>query len=91
MDDGQLVKNGGITLCTDNYTLDEVDLMIKALMDRYNLKWPQGRPLPPSIHYKKGKSERVYYRIYIGKKSFDELKPLILPHVIPSFQYKLHL
>jgi hypothetical protein len=83
MDDGQLVKNGGITLCTDNYTLDEVDLMIKALMDRYNLKC--------SIHYKKGKSERVYYRIYIGKKSFDELKPLILPHVIPSFQYKLHL
>jgi hypothetical protein len=27
-DDGQLVKKGGITLCTDNYTLAEVELLI---------------------------------------------------------------
>jgi len=78
-----LVKNGGITLITDNYTLNEVNLLIKALTDKYNLKC--------TIHYKKGKSERVYYRIYIGKKSFDALKPLILPYVLPSFHYKLHI
>lgn len=28
-DDGQLVKRGGITLCTDSYTLEEVELLIK--------------------------------------------------------------
>lgn len=83
MDDGQLVKNGGITLCTDNYTLEEVNLMIKALTNRYDLKC--------TIHYKKGKSDRVYYRIYISKKSFDTLKPLIIPYVIPFFHYKLHI
>jgi len=36
-DDGQFVKNGGITLCTDNYTLTEVELLIKALTSKYNL------------------------------------------------------
>lgn len=78
-----MVKNGGITLCTDNYTLEEVNLMIKALTSRYDLKC--------TIHFKKGKSDRVYYIIYIGKNSFDALKPLILPYVIPFFHYKLHI
>lgn len=54
-DDGQLVKNGGITLCTDNYILDEVNLLIKALTNKYNMKC--------SIHYKKSKTDRIYYRI----------------------------
>ena len=44
-DDGQQVKNGGVTLCTDNYTLTEVEVLIKALSNRYNLEC--------SIHKKK--------------------------------------
>jgi hypothetical protein len=82
-DDGQLVKNGGITLCTDNYTLDEVNLMIKALTNKYDLKC--------TIHLKKGKLNKIYPRIYIGKKSLDKIKPLIIPYVHASFLYKLHL
>ena len=45
-DDGQLVKRGGITLCTDNYSLAEVELLIQILAKKYNAKC--------SIHYKKG-------------------------------------
>jgi len=45
--DGPLVKNGGITLCTDDYTLVEVELLIKALINKFNMKC--------TIHYKKVK------------------------------------
>ncbi len=82
-DDGQLVKKGGITLCTDNYTLAEVKFLIKALVNKYNLKC--------TIHYKKGKAERLYNRIYINKRSFDSIKPLIVQYVHKSFLYKLHI
>lgn len=78
-----MVKNGGITLCTDNYTLDEVNLLIKVLTEKYDLKC--------TIHLKKGKLDKVYPRIYIGKKSFDTLKPLIIPYVHKTFLYKLHI
>jgi hypothetical protein len=81
-DDGQLVKKGGITLCTDNYTLAEVELLIKALANRYNLEC--------SIHYKKGKAEKIYHRIYIKKNSLNSIKPIIIPYVYKSFIYKLH-
>ena len=81
-DDGQQVKRGGVTLCTDNYTLAEVEVLIKALSNRYNLKC--------SIHKKKGKSERIYNRIYIKKDSLDILKPLIIPYIHTSFLYKIN-
>lgn len=80
--DGQLVKKGGITLCTDNYTLDEVKLLINGLKDKFNANC--------SIHNKKGKSGTVYHRIYIKKVSFDSIKPLILEYIHKSFLYKLH-
>ncbi len=82
-DDGQLVKDGGLTLGTDNYTLKEVKLLIKVLTNKYNLNC--------TIHFKKGKLNKVYHRIYIWKKSFDNLKPLIIPYVHETFLYKLHL
>lgn len=82
-DDGQAVKNGGVTLCTDNYSLTEVNLLIQALVNRYELKC--------SIHNKKGKNGKVYHRVYIKKNSFDKLKPLLIPHIHKSFLYKLHL
>jgi hypothetical protein len=82
-DDGQLVKNGGITLCTDNYTLSEVELLIKALVNKYNIKC--------TIHYKKSSTDRIYYRIYISKSSLDNIKPLIIPYIYESFCYKLHV
>jgi len=81
-DDGQLVKRGGITLCTDSYTLEEVELLIRILKNKYNLKC--------TIHTKKGLSGKEYHRIYIGKKSLYDIKPLLIPHMHKSFLYKLH-
>jgi hypothetical protein len=34
--DGQLVKEGGITICTDNYTIEEVNVLISALNYKFN-------------------------------------------------------
>lgn len=81
-DDGQLVKRGGITLCTDSYTLSEVEILINILENKFNLKC--------SIHNKKGRTGNIYHRIYIGKNSFDSLIPLLIPHIHESFLYKLH-
>ena len=59
--DGQLVNRGGITICTDNYTLKQVNLLINALEYKFNADC--------SIHNKKGRSCNVYHRIYIKKTS----------------------
>ena len=82
-DDGQLDKNGGITLCTDKYKLDEVNHLIKALVNIFNIKC--------TIQYKKSKTDRIYYRIYISKSSLDKIKPIIIPYIHESFLYKLHI
>jgi hypothetical protein len=81
-DDGQLVKRGGITLCTDSYTLPEVELLIQILENKYKLKC--------TIHIKKGISGNEYHRIYIGRKSLYEIKPLLISHMHKYFLYKLH-
>lgn len=81
--DGQLVKDGGITLCTDSYKKQEVELLITSLSERYGLDC--------SIHFKKSKNLSMYHRLYIKKKSFNEIKPLIKEFVHPSFLYKLHM
>jgi LAGLIDADG DNA endonuclease family len=36
MDDGYIAGNG-VILCTDNYTLSEVDLLISVLTDKFGL------------------------------------------------------
>ena len=75
-------QKGGITLCTDNYTLEEVNVLIDVLKDNFNANC--------SIHNKKGKSGRLYHRIYIKKNSFELIKPLIREYIHKSFMYKLH-
>jgi hypothetical protein len=57
MDDGQQVKRGGVTICTDSYKTDEISILQKALETNFNLI--------TSIHHKKGKEETTYDRIYI--------------------------
>jgi len=80
MDDGQEVKNGGVTLCTDSFTFEEVDLLKAALESKFNIL--------TSIHNKKGK-ENYYKRIYIGKSSLNQLKPLLEEHMHETMLYKI--
>lgn len=56
-DDGLQVKKGGITLCTDSFTIEEINLLRDALKLNFNLE--------TSIHNKKGKEGKSYNRIYI--------------------------
>lgn len=82
MDDGQQVKKGGVTLCTDNYKSEEISVLRKALEDNFNLI--------TSIHTKKGGNDATYERIYINKKSLDEVKPLLKEHLHSSMLYKIN-
>lgn len=82
MDDGQRVKNGGITLCTDSYSKPEIEILREALASNFNFK--------TSIHKKKGKEDTIYERIYINKKSLEEQKDLIVPHLHDSMLYKIN-
>jgi hypothetical protein len=80
MDDGQQVKKGGLTLCTDSFNSEEISLLRKALETNFNLI--------TSIHTKKGKKDMIYERIYINKYTLEEIKPSLKEHMHNSMLYK---
>jgi hypothetical protein len=79
MGDGNYRKGGGLTLCTDSFTLKEVILLMNVLIIKYDLKC--------SLHQRAPNS----YRIYISKSSICNLQVLVLPYMVPSMLYKIHL
>ena len=79
MDDGQQVKRGGVTLCTDSFNSQEINVLRDALKTNFNLI--------TSIHKKKGSNESIYERIYINKDSLDSIKPSLIPHMHDSMLY----
>lgn len=81
MDDGQRVNRGGVTLCTDSFKHEEIEILRDALASNFQLT--------TSIHNKKTKNS-IVERIYINKSSLDENKDLILPHIENSMLYKLN-
>ena len=81
MDDGQQVKIGGVTLCTDSFNTEEVSLLREALTNKFNLV--------TSIHHKTGKNGSIYERIYINKSSLDKIKPLLKEHFHDTMLYKI--
>lgn len=82
MDDGQQVKKGGLTLCTDSFNSEEISLLIKALETNFNLI--------TSIHTKKGKNDMIYERIYINKNTLEEIKPSLTEDMHNSMLYKIN-
>lgn len=82
MDDGQQVKRGGVTLCTDSFNTNEISLLREALKANFNLE--------TSIHNKKNKIGESYERIYIKKNEFEELKPSLIPHMHETMLYKIN-
>ena len=84
MDDGQAVLKGGLTLCTDNFSKEEVLRLRAILINKFKLSC--------TIHEKKSKDKsRIYYRIYISKKSLPLLQSLISEFMLPSMMYKINL
>lgn len=71
-------KSQGVYLCTDSYSIQDVILLMNVLIIRYNLKC--------TLHKS---SNKIGYRIYISRKSLNELKKIVKPYFIPSMLYKL--
>ena len=84
MDDGQQVKRGGVTLCTDSFNSEEVGFLRlrESLESNFNLI--------TSIHNKKSSSGSSYERIYINKDSLDSIKPNLIPHMHETMLYKIN-
>jgi hypothetical protein len=70
-----------VTLCTDNYTYDDVLLLKSLLESKYKLQC--------TIHNKN--PNKGYYRIYISGKSLHILQPLVVNYFNQSMLYKIHL
>ena len=81
MDDG-IIDRSGFILNTNSFTKEEVELLISALKNKFNLNC--------SMHTRNDKIKKPYL-IYIKKDSWDNFKSLIEPYVIPHFAYKLVL
>ena len=78
MQDGSCHKRwGGIVLCTDGFTREDVTRLKIYLENRYKIRC--------SIQTDRGK----YHRISIGVKSVEILKNKILPYMHKSMLYKL--
>ena len=76
MQDGARGTSKGLYLCTDSFTLAEVQRLSQYLSNKYDIKC--------SIHKSGGN-----YRIYILAKSVEIVKILILPFMHKSMTYKL--
>ena len=79
MDDGGWIKNRGLKLSTNCFTLKEIKFLVSILEEKYSLSL--------AIH-SAGKIDQYY--IYIPKKILPVLIPLVLPHMHPYFLYKLN-
>jgi hypothetical protein len=83
MDDGQYEKRGGITLCTDSFTMLEINILKSVLEKKYDFIC--------TVHKKVKKMVRTefYYRIYISTKSLPMLRSLVTEFMHPSMLYKI--
>ena len=67
----------GIVLCTDNFSLQEVVLLVNILILKFDIN--------PTIQ-----KEKIYFRIYINEKSLMKIKPFIKPYFVDHFLYKIN-
>ena len=82
MDDG--FKSGKrVVLCTESFTLEEVELLKKVLESKFELK--------VSIQNRKTSGGIQGYRLAISSYSRAKLISLVEPYFIPSMKYKLGL
>lgn len=82
--DGQMCKRGGLFLCTDSFMKEEVEILIKALKEKFDLD---------SKLSKKRSYDKIYWRIYISGQSenWKKLKELIIPYLDSSVFYKIRV
>lgn len=69
-------SSGGLILCTDCFSINEVVILINILTIRYGFKC--------TIHMAAGLP-----RIYISRDSMESLRKVVAPHMFPFSMYKL--
>lgn len=79
MDDGGYAKPG-VRISTNNFKLEEVELLVKILKNKFDLDI--------TIQHLKPINK---YSIYIKGGSIPTLRNIVLPHLHPSMYYKLGL
>lgn len=82
MDDGSRKDNKtkAVRLCTDSFTLKEVQFLCDVLLEKYEItSHPYLNRAPDQ------------YRIYVDANGYDNFKNLVFPYILPGFQYKLSL
>ena len=74
-----------VVICTDNFTLSEVELLITVLKSKFNLT--------ATVQRRIKSNKDICWRIrFSGKKdNIDLLRVLVKPHFIPSMFYKLNI
>ena len=70
-----------IFLCTENYNLNEVNLLIKVLDKKFYLKATADKRIL--------KNNAIGWRIRFSKSSLDKLRVLVSNFVIPEMKHKL--
>ena len=78
MDDGGKATHGGLQISTCAFTVNEVELLVSILKDKYGLKCSIQKP-------------NTRPTIYIYKQSIPILQELVLPYMVKSMHYKLGL
>ena len=71
-------KNKGLILCTDNFSWQEVVLLMNILKIKFDIN--------SKIYLEKNKP-----RIYISQLELVRIKDFLKPYFISHFYYKLHL
>jgi len=77
-DDGTFPKDRGVVLCTNSFSKDEVNLLVSALTDKFNLKCTVNK-------------NRGNYVIRISSKSLPDLQNLLKNIMPPMMFYKIGL
>jgi LAGLIDADG DNA endonuclease family len=79
MDDGSRKWSNkvlSLRFCTDSFSEQEIDLLVCILKDKFNLEVTKTRNI------------KNHWRLYVSVKSYEIIKELIYPHIIPSMKYK---
>ena len=77
-DDGSR-RGNGLKLCTNCFTINECEILVKALKDNFNL----------NCTIQKTGIENQFI-IYIKVESMDTLRDIVKPFIVPSMKYKLN-
>ena len=86
MGDGYYETRSYTTMfCTDNFTKDEISILVDILYDKFNIE----ATIMDRKYKDKFDNDVLHFRLKINKYDLDKLIKLVKPHMIPEMYYKL--